>query len=298
MPNKVLITGGSGFIGRHLQQTLKAHNYEVAILSRNPPIKQSAFHWDIDKGEFDTRALEQTNTIIHLAGANIGGRRWTEKRKKEIIESRTKSAEFLFEKLSSTPHKVKTFISASAIGIYGDGGDECVDENHPHGTNFLATTCEQWEAAARKIESVGIRVVILRFGIVLAADGGALPVMAKPVKLFVGAPLASGQQYLSWIHIDDLCGLMIFAMEKQTMKGVYNGVTSNSVTNKEFTKQLGYALHRPVWPFSVPSIFLKLILGEMATMIIEGQRVSNKKILAEGFNFKFQDLKTALTDIY
>jgi len=298
MAYKILITGGNGLIGRHLQQALKARNYEVATLSRNPPANQNAVYWDIDKGEIDVRALDQTNTIIHLAGANIGGKRWTEKQKKEIIESRTKSAELIFLKLKSTPHQVKTFISASAVGIYGDRGSEWANENHSHGSNFLANTCEQWEAAAQKIEFLGIRVVILRFGIVLAANGGALPVMAKPVKLFVGATLASGQQYMSWIHLDDLCRLVIYAMEKETMRGVYNAVASNPVTNKEFTKQLGEVLHRPIWPFSVPSFLLKLILGEQATMIMEGQRVSNKKILAEGFQFKFQDLKTALADIY
>ena len=217
------------------------------------------------------------------------------------VKAEIKNADFetrKVEKLKSSSHKIKTFISPSGIGIYGNGEKEWCEENHAHGKDFLARVCEQWEAAAMKMESLGIRVVIFRQGIVLGNDGGALPVMARPVKLFAGAPLGSGLQYLSWIHIDDLCRLYVHAIKTETMRGVYNAVAPNPVTNKDFTKTLGTLLHRPVWPFAVPSYILKIFLGEQASIVLDGQRVVNKKIISEWFIFNYSELEGTLRALY
>ncbi len=295
---KILITGGSGLLGNHLTELLLEKNHRVAILSRNKADNQNSFHWNVENKFIDPKAFEKTDTIIHLAGAGIADKRWTVKRKTEIIDSRVKSAELLFEKLKSTSHQVKIFISASAIGIYGDCGDEWMDETHSSTSDFLGETCTQWEASANKFSEIGIRVVILRIGIVLAKDGGALPQMAQPIKLLVGSPLGSGKQFMSWIQIDDLCSAFLKAVEDEKMIGVYNAVAPVPVTNKEFVKALAKVLNRPFLPIRVPGFVLKLILGEKAKIVLDGQRVSAKKIRDAGFRFQFEKVEDALNNIF
>jgi uncharacterized protein (TIGR01777 family) len=295
---KILITGGSGFLGRHLIHRLAEKNYHSSILTRKETSSAHEFFWNPEKSEIDQNAFHQVDTIIHLAGTNLGEGRWTTGRKKEIINSRVQGATLLFNSLSSRSHSVKTFISASAIGIYGDTGEELIDENHLASNDFLAETCLQWEAAANKFSDIGIRVVILRIGIVLAKDGGALQQLALPVKLFAGTQLGTGKQIMSWIHIDDLCSVFLKTVEDEMMTGVYNAVAPNPVNNKEFLKSLAHVLHRPVWPIAVPSTILKILLGEKSMIVLNGQRVSSIRIQQTGFNFRFVNLESALQNIY
>jgi uncharacterized protein (TIGR01777 family) len=290
----ILITGGTGLIGNHLRELFREKKFGIAVLSRNPSGKEGNFLWDIDNSFIDPKAFRETNTIIHLAGTSISDGRWTEKRKKEIIESRVKSAELIFKMLRGNPRQVKTFISASAIGIYGDCGDAWVDETHLAAPDFLGETCKQWEAAANKFSATGIRVVILRIGIILAKDGGALPQMKRPVKLAGGSPLGNGNQFMSWIHIDDLCGAFLKAVEDERMHGVYNAVAPNPIANRIFMRSLAKVLHRPFLPIHVPALVLKWVLGEKAKIVLDGQRVSSKKIQEAGFRFQFENIEEAL----
>ncbi len=296
--SNILITGGTGLLGNHLKKLFAEKNYHVNILSRNPGNTENVFLWNVEDKFIDTEVFKEAETIIHLAGTSIAEKRWTAKRKKEIIESRTTSTELLYEKLKTTPHRVKTFISASAIGIYGDMNDKWANEDQLPGTDFSANVCKQWEASVNRISELGIRVVILRIGIVLAKDGGALPQLALPVKLFVGSALGSGKQYVSWIHIDDLCNVFLKAMNDEKINGVYNAVAPDPVSNKAFTKALAKILHRPMWPVRVPSFILRMLLGEKAAIILTSQRVSSKKIISAGFNFQFKNLEDALENIY
>lgn len=295
---KILITGGSGFIGSHLVKHLVSQNKSVAVLGRSIKKNVSSYTWNIESGYLDENAFQEKDTIIHLAGAGIADERWTKSYKQKIIDSRVKSAALLFEKLKTHKHNVTTFISASAIGYYGETGDVWAEETFHSKEDFLGITCTEWERAARQFETLGIRVVIFRLGLILSPTGGALPVLAKPVKLYVGAPLGSGKQYMSWIHIEDVCRLFTFAIDNRKLNGVYNAVAPGPVTNHDFTTYLGKALHRPVWPINVPSFLLRLILGEKASIALEGQRVSSEKIRLAGFEFKHLDLAQVLNRIY
>ena len=296
----VLITGGTGFLGRHLITQFQEKGHVISVLSRTPLKKKSvkSFYWNPAVQEMDENALKETESIIHLAGASLADGGWTEKRKKEIMDSRVKSGELLFEKLKQNRQHIKTFISASAIGIYGNTGDIWVDESSPPSNDFIGEVCKEWEAIAGKIASLGIRVVVLRIGIVLGKDGGALPVFAKPVRFFVGAALGSGNQYMSWIHINDLCRIFMKASEDDSMHGIINAVAPNPRTNKEFTKTLAQALRKPLFMPHVRSFALKLFMGEKASIALDSQRVSSKKLRLTGFQFQFRDLYEALKNIY
>jgi uncharacterized protein (TIGR01777 family) len=293
----ILITGGSGFIGQHLSALFRENNYPVAILSRNHNTSPGRFHWDPDHGELDVESLKNTGTIIHLAGASIGEGRWTKKHKQILLESRVKGARLLYEKLKANPFHVHTFISASAVGYYGNSGFEWVDEESPAGTDFLAETCRQWEAEVDKISSLGIRVVRMRTGLVLAADKGILPVMAKPVKWCAGAVLGTGLQYMSWIHINDLGRIYLMALENEKLLGPCNAVAPQPETNRVFTKVLARSLHRPLLFPPVPGLFLKLFMGEKADLVLHGQRVACNKLIGHGYRFEFTGLEDALSDL-
>lgn len=284
-------------LGTRLRKLLTANGYRVTILSRNTNVSENSFRWDINNKYIDANAFGETNTIIHLTGAGIADGRWTTKRKKELIESRVKSAELLYEKLKDGSHNVKTFISASGIGFYGDTKETWVDENSSAGNDFQAEICIAWENAVLKISSLGIRVVIIRTGIVLTKEGGALPVLAKPVQYFIGSPLGSGKQFLSWIHVDDISAIYLKAVEDEKMSGIFNAVASNPVTQKEFMQALANNLHRRLLPVHVPSWFLKWLLGEKSEIVLSGQRVSNKKLLDSGFRFQYLQLDGALKDL-
>jgi uncharacterized protein len=300
MSGKILITGGSGLVGTRLSEMLIDQGYEVALLSRNPDkfSHYKTFGWDVNKQSLDENAISYADYIIHLAGAGLADEKWTKERKKEIVHSRVASTQLLLDNLRRHEHHVKGFVSASGVGIYGDSGDQLMSEESTYGEDFLAEVCKAWEASAWQIKDLGIRTVILRTGIALSDKGGALPQIARPIKMMAGAPLGTGKQYMSWIHLDDLCRLYIRAIEDTQFEGAYNAVAPHPVTNKEFTEAVAKAIHRPLVLPKVPSFALNLMLGEMSDVVLTGQRVSANKVLQTGFTFEYNYLEEALESIY
>jgi uncharacterized protein (TIGR01777 family) len=302
MINRVLITGGSGFVGVYLTKHLLAKRYKVSVLSRSIMENTSDvnyFLWDIEAKTIDKTCLDNVQTIIHLAGENVASGRWSETRKKRILQSRIESTELLYDLLSTESHVVKSFISASAIGIYGSvTSDLILEENNIAGTDFLANVCEQWESSIFKVNTLGIRTVALRTGIVLASDQGALAKMLTPFKLGFGSALASGNQYIPWIHIHDLCQMYVFAMENQDIKGAFNAVVGDEVTNEEFSRKFAKAVKRPLFMPNIPKFIMQLIFGEMSVILTEGSRISSEKIKAKGFQFSFSNLSEALEKLF
>ena len=297
MGKKVLITGGTGLVGQQLVSMLEKAGYEVAVLSRHAneqgPIK--TYVWDIEKEYIDPLALEHTEVIIHLAGAGVADKRWSAERKDLIYNSRVKSSLLLYNSLKSHDHQVKTFVAASAIGLYGaDTGNKLIKEEEPQGSDFLAHVVDAWESATSKISSLGIRLVQPRIGIVLSAEGGALKELLKPP---VAAPLGNGQQYMSWVHIEDLCRMIQFGIEEDKLVGPFNAVGPEPMTNKDFTKLAAKVMGKPYLPIPVPSLVLKLMLGEMAQIVLGGSRISAERILKAGFNFAYPSLKGALEEL-
>ncbi len=297
--SKILITGASGLIGTELSSVLSDKGYEIIHLSRNKKKgKFKSFQWDIKKDYLEQGTLDDVDHIIHLAGAGIADSRWTKERKKEIIESRIKSSELLYNSISKQNNKPKTFISASAIGYYGAiTSDKIFTENDPPGNDFQAEVCKQWEDAAIPFSELGIRTIKLRFGVVLSPKGGALKKMLLPTKLGIGSGLGSGKQYLAWIHISDLIRIIEKCITDKSMNSVYNLVSPSHVTYNEFAKTLAKVLRKPFLAPNVPSFILKLVFGEMAQIILEGSRVSSQKILDSGFSFNFTKLENALDDL-
>ena len=269
----ILITGGSGLVGKKITQQLESEGYAVAWLSRNPKKNsQKSFAWDIEKNSIDQASIEWADGIIHLAGEGVAEKRWTEGRKKAILESRTQSSALLYEAIKNAKNKPEAFISASAVGYYGfDTGDKTVTENENPGTDFLAQVVVAWENEVKKIEDLGLRTVMLRIGIVLDKEGGALKEMMKPP---VAAPLGSGSQWMSWIEIDDLARMFYFAVKNEKLSGVYNAVGPNPATNAQLTKAAAKCAGKPYIGIGVPGFGLKLILGEMAMMVLGGNKVS------------------------
>jgi uncharacterized protein (TIGR01777 family) len=291
----ILITGGSGLVGKQLTALLEQKGYEVAWLSRKPQ-QRTYFLWDVAKQELDPQALEWADAVVHLAGEGVAEKRWTAERKLAILRSRTESTALLHRAIEQATHKPSTFISASAVGFYGfDTGAALVVENSPSGKDFLAEVVLAWEKEVKKIEVLPLRCVILRIGIVLDAKGGALAEMLKPP---VAAPLGSGAQWMSWIHVEDLVRLFVFALEKTTLQGIYNAVGPHPATNQQLTKEAAAAKGKAYVGIGVPGFALKLFLGEMAAMVLGGNRVSSQKIQKAGFEFEFPELKQALKDIF
>lgn len=299
MNKNVLITGGSGLIGKRLTDLLLLAGHRVVHFSRKPSEgKIKTYLWDIEKQTIDPNALDDIDVIIHLAGAGIGDKPWTKKRKSEILTSRTESTRLLYDELKKGKHNVKTFISASGISYYGleDHGPPFKEDDH-QAPGFLPEVVFHWEKGADQIATLGIRVVKIRTGIVLSEKGGMLPRMMLPFRFYVGAQLGTGTQPLSWIHLDDLCSIYIKAIEDPTMDGVYNAVAPNPVTNKEFTQALASVMGKPVILPPVPPFVIKLLLGEMADLALKGITVSADKILGAGFQFKFITVDDALTSL-
>jgi uncharacterized protein len=298
MAHKVLITGASGLVGSRLTELLLEKGHHVSHLGRTKKEgKVRSFVWDVEKKWIDPQALNNIDAIIHLAGAGIADKRWTDERKREIMESRTHSTRLLFETLRDKTHSVKTFIGASAIGYYGFGLDEEVfTEESKAGTGFLADVTRQWEEEVDQVGSLGLRLVKLRIGIVLSEKGGALAEITKPVRWGGGAALGSGKQYVSWIHIDDLCALFIKALDDNKWQGAYNAVCGWA-TNEELTKAIAHVLEKPLWLPRIPNFAMKVVLGEMAEMVLNGSKVSPEKIVKAGFNFNYPDLTVALRNL-
>lgn len=300
MNKNILLTGGSGLLGRHLTKALQAKGYTVSHLSRKagniPNVK--TFVWDIDKGTIDEHCIDGVDTIVHLAGSGIAEKRWTEARKKDLIDSRVKSIELIYGLLKRKQHQVASVVSASGIGYYSDRGNELMFESSTPNNSFQSQCCVLWEAAVDDGEKLGLRILKFRTGIVLDKDGGALPQLAQPVKLFVGSPIGSGRQWIPWIHWQDVVDMYLLGIENNTMSGVYNMVAPNPVTNKQLTQSVAKHLHKPLWAPNVPAFVLKLLLGELSTLVLGSTKVSAQKIEEAGFAFKYAQLDEALTEIY
>lgn len=296
----ILITGGTGMIGHRLTELLLVKGHKVSYLSRKkeklPNVE--VFQWDIQKGYIEEGALEAADYVVHLAGAGIADKRWTEERKKEIIDSRIQPIELINKNLQEKNIQLKGFISASAIGIYGgDTGDVRLDENSELGSDFLAECTKLWEIHAKKVTSAA-RIVSVRIGIVLSEKGGALPKLVQPIRLGFGAALGSGKQFMSWIHVDDLCEVFVKAIEDEKMQGSYNAVAPNPVTNQEMTSVAAEVLKKPLWLPNVPSFALKLVFGEMGIVVTGGNFVLNKRLSQEtDFHYQFTTIKDALRDL-
>ncbi len=300
MSKTVLITGASGLVGTALTELLLSQHYQVSHLGRSRTSKKSvkSYIWDINRGFIEEGALETANIVVHLAGAGVADKPWTKSRKQQIMQSRVQSTRLLAEKLRSTENQCETVVAASAIGIYGlDTGDDWVNEVSPAGVGFLADVVKYWEQEIAVIEQLNIKVVTLRIGVVLSENGGALPKIAKPIKMNVGAAIGSGNQYMSWIHMNDLCQIIHAAIGNSDYRGTYNAVAPNPVTNKQFTKTLAQVLSKPLWLPPVPGAVLKLGLGEMAQVVLGGNRVSAQKLISAGFEFEYPELKPALVNL-
>ncbi len=293
----ILISGGSGLVGTELSKMLKAKGHGVRILSRKKNNEQGFVQWNVEQGIIDKDALKGIDAIIHLAGEGIADGRWTDERKVSIIDSRVNSTRLLLTELQKGTHQVKTFISASATGYYSERGDDLMFEDASPARDFLGTTCVLWEQEVNKIAKLGIRTVKLRTGIVLSLDGGALKKMIVPFKFGVGSALGNGKQWMSWIHINDLCAMYIYALEQEKMNGEYNAVAPNPVSNYEFSKLLAKVLNRAFWAPNVPAFILKMLFGEMSAVVLGSTRASANKIEKAGFKFEFINLSDALKNL-
>ncbi len=309
----VMITGGTGMIGTALSRLLLQQGYDVIILSRNPLETASAYKtaeqqnsfrpsgkifyakWNIDTMSIDDQALAQSDHIIHLAGEGVAQKRWTNKRKQEILNSRTKSSECLFKCLSEKPNKVRSVISASAIGWYGPDKGKSFTEEDPAYHDFLGETCKAWEQSIEKVESLGKRLVKFRLGIALSNEGGALAEFKKPVRAGVAAILGSGQQVVSWIHIDDLCRAFLHAIETTEMRGTFNLVAPMPTNNQNLTLGIARSMNGNFYlPIHVPSFLIKLLLGEMSIEVLKSTTVDSTKLQQTGFNFIYTNIGSAL----
>ncbi len=294
---KVLITGANGLLGTRLSELLTKKGYTINTLGRKKR-KANSFTWDIEKGVIDREAFEGISAIIHLAGAGVADKRWTEERKKEIVNSRVKSAKLIFDFLKKNKHEVKSFISASAVGYYGDCGDEIVIEERKSGEGFLANVCKQWEQSAKQFTKLGIREVRCRIGIVLAKNGGALPELTRTIPLGVASYFAKSNLYYPWIHIDDVCGIMMHALENESVTGAYNTTAPQPLLLKDLMREILEAKKSKAVLVPTPPFAIKLALGEMSEMLLSSQRCSTEKIIKTGFRFKFAAIYSALENIY
>jgi len=298
---KVLITGASGAIAKALSKELKNKGFEIYGLSRsgrNQPFFDAVFKWDINAGTIDWEPKSAPDVVVHLAGSGIADKPWTKARKKEILHSRTLSLDLLkafFEKRGLT---INVLVSGSAVGWYGTAADDVLHtETEPAASDFLGQTCLEWEAAADRWENWAERIVKIRTGIVLDGQSGALPKLITPVKWYAAAYLGSGKQQMPWIHIEDLCRIVLTAIEDTRWQGPLNAVATENCTNKQFTSTLCHVLKRPFWAVGVPSILLKIILGERSSLVLSGLRISNFKIRQLGFKFRYTSLKDALMNL-
>lgn len=297
---KVLISGGTGSIGSLMADFLHRQGHEVGLLSRseNNDGTFKTYKWNIKDNYLDPEALESCDYIIHLAGAGIADKAWTAGRKKEIIESRVLSTDLLYNQVKKHKTPLKAFISASAVGYYGQvTSNKNFTEKDKSANDFVGKTCFLWEQAAEQFENLGIRTVRLRIGVVLMEKGGALEKMVQPIRMGFGSPLGSGKQYIPWIHVDDLIGMFYKALTSDDMSGAYNAVAPEPASNAEFTRILARALNKKLWLPNVPAFVLKALLGDRASLVLKGSRVSSQKIESTGFTFKYASLETALKNL-
>ncbi|HTH50878.1 MAG TPA: TIGR01777 family oxidoreductase [Pyrinomonadaceae bacterium] len=291
---KILITGASGLIGTALQKRFAEKGWETVLATRHEPEKANEIQWSIEDGFADLSQLEGIDAVVHLAGESVNGLRWTDEKKKAIKESRVRGTHGLVAALSKLKERPKVLVSASAIGFYGERGDEEVTESSASGTGFLADVSREWESEARRAEDAGIRTVLLRTGIVLSKDGGALGTMLTPFKLGVGGVVGSGKQWMSWISLDDHVRVIEYVIEHDNIRGAVNSVSPHPITNEEFTKTMGDVLYRPTF-LPLPEFVVSMALGEMGDeLLLTSTKVKPKRLEDAGFEFKFPDLKPAL----
>lgn len=302
LSSKIIITGATGFIGKHLTYALIDTGFKVVVFSRNPamssrhlPTAYEHVKWDYRKPDEWQEHIEGAYCIIHLASAPLTGKKWTEDYKKVIEDSRINSTLSLSKAINKAANPPEIFISASAVGYYGNTLDNEVDEESPNGEGYLADLCKQWEDAANSVNT-STRVVTPRLGIVLDSTEGALPKMMTPYKFFIGGPFGSGKQWVSWIHILDAINLLLFCIEKDTIKGAINVVSPNSVDMNDFSRAIGRAMKKPVF-MRFPESFIKFWFGEAASVLLDGQRVVPQKALDSGFKFEFTYPYKAILDV-
>lgn len=290
----VLLTGGTGFIGHRLQSALVASGHSITVVTRHPERHRTArsgvsyVPWPPD--------LARTQALVHLAGEPIFARRWNAAVRHEIRRSRVETTRQLVDAMAASSPRPEVFVCASAVGFYGDRGDELLDERSAPGQGFLAEVCQAWEAEAQRAEALGVRVVRLRTGIVLGPGGGALARMLLPFKLGLGGPIGSGRQWMSWIHARDLCELYVRAVDDPRLSGAIHGVAPEPVTSRDFARALGRALHRPAF-LPTPAFALRLALGEVTDILLESQRCTPRAAQEVGFAWRFPAIDAALTDI-
>jgi hypothetical protein len=297
---KVLITGGSGLIGRYLTSVLLTEGYDVAHLSRKQDQfgRVRVFRWNPEKGILDPLVFEGVDYIVHLAGANIGDKKWSDSRKKEIESSRVDSAKLLFKVISENNIHIKAFISASAVGYYGSvASDKIFKEDDPPANDFLGTVCRKWEEAADQFAQTGARIVKVRTAVVMEKNDSALSKFLAAARFGLFPRLGGGRQYMPWIHPEDLCNIYLKAVKDETMCGAYNAASPHHITQAEFMKSLAETLNRFCFSPLVPSILLKAALGEMSVVALKGSRINPEKIINSGFKFKFSRLESALGDV-
>ena len=298
---KILVTGATGLIGRELCRSLMSDGHMVIGLSRTPErargVPVTELHrWDAMSGPPAAESLAGVNAVIHLAGEPIAARRWSDEQKRRVRDSRVVSTRHLVDGLLAMPSAPAAFLSSSAVGFYGDRGDEVLDERSPAGTGFMADVCKAWEQEAERAAPASIRVVMLRTGVVLSREGGALEKLRLPFTLGVGGRLGSGRQWFPWIHIADMVDIYRYALVSDTLSGPVNATAPVPVTNAEFTRRLARALHRPAF-MAVPEFGLRAVLGEMADVLLTSQRVLPTVLMNAGYGFRFANLDEALADL-
>ncbi len=298
---KVIITGGTGLIGRALADDLARDGHEVIILSRSSGLAKGLrpgmrlARWDGHSADGWGPLADGADAIVNLAGENLSAGRWTSQRKRAILESRMNAGSAVVEAVLQARKKPRVLIQSSAVGYYGPAGDELLSENAASGKDFLAGVCQDWEASTQAVETMGVRRVVVRTGVVLSPKSGALPRMLLPFRLFAGGPLGSGRQWMSWIHITDQVRALRFLIETPGARRAFN-LSAEPLTNRQFAQVAGKVMRRPAF-FTVPSLLVRLAFGEMGTVVLDGQRVSAKRLADLGFKFRFPDTESALTDL-
>ena len=314
---RVVISGGTGLIGSALARRLRDDGHAVVVLTRSRGVKTGAPDAAAHAARGDLRlvtwpaapvgpgdaapawwqAVDGADAVVNLAGESIAAGRWTARQKERIRESRVQATRALVQAIRAVDRKPAVLVSGSAVGYYGPRGDEVVDETTPPGDDFLSRVCVAWEAEARKAEDAGVRVALVRTGLVLAREGGALPRLVLPFRLWAGGPLGSGRQWMPWIHLDDLVGLIVFLIQGEGLEGPFNGTAPHPVANGDFARTLGKVLGRPAW-LPAPAVALRLALGEMAdALLLSGQRAVPRRALEAGFQFGFPEVEPALRDV-
>jgi uncharacterized protein (TIGR01777 family) len=300
----LLIAGGSGLIGSLLSNSVSKDGHRVSIVSRYPDQKHS-FPTEIKlvgwTREDLVESIRSSDAVVNLAGASIGGAnpfqmRWTRKRKVDILQSRLQAGAKITEAIRAASKKPEVLIQASAIGYYGNAGLDIVDETSPAGNDFLAEVCQTWEESTKDVESLGVRRVIIRIGLVFSQTGGLFQLLKLPFSLNLGGQIGSGSQYLSWIHIDDLVSAIRFLIDQRSNQGIFNITSPTPIPNKEFAHQLGRVMKKPTW-FSIPKLPIRILLGEASTLALEGRKVLPKRILESGFEFRYNLLEPALRNL-